>query len=470
MQVLRISPSTPLHPRFLMQRSSRLIFAACFLILLTGARRRDKNEPYADHENRYTAVFVDGTRIEGGKLSGWDRPGAKPKINGRALLDEKKPVRWLKHDRQHAAPRPTAMVEFFGGDVLPGRVIEVRGQNGKPTLVVEPEAMLRDAEGQPASQVIVQARWVRRIVWQRAGEGDYRPGTLLFSDGRKLAYRSLKFAGGSIELLTDAGRREVSLGEVAELHLPRRDPWEVYYEQLAVLSPKCTARLVQLQMTDGLRVTSSTDLMQVDTLPGGRYFRHVVRPAWTDQPLVLDHPRVGVMRFFMPHEVPLSAILPERVVRRAVLGGSWRPRQGHSVRGGPLRSGGVTFGWGLGVQAHSELYFALPSCARAFRSYVGLDESVGSRGGCVRALVYADKPTGKPLYRSDVLVGSSKVIDTKKVWLKGLRQIVLVADAAHEGRPAGADPLDVRDALNWLEPQFELEFKLLRKEVARRLK
>jgi hypothetical protein len=469
MKALRISPAVPLYSRFPMQRPSHLILAACFLLLLTGARRRDQNEPYADHENRYTAVFVDGTRVEGGRLSRWERNSVSPRINGRALLDEKKPVRWLKHDQQREAPRLTAIVEFFGGDVLPGRVIEFRGQNGESQLVVEPDAMVRDAEVQPARQVIVETRWVRRIVWQPAGKGDYQPGTLLFSDGRKLRYRSLKFSGGSIELLTDEGRREVSLGEVAELHLPRRDPWEVYYEQLAVLSPKCTARLVQLQMTDGLRVTTSTDRMTVDTLPGGRYFRHVVRPAWSVRPLVLDHPRVGVMRFFMPHEVPLSAILPERIVRRSVFGGSWQPRQGHNVRGGPLRSGGRTYGWGLGVQAHSEIYYALPSSARAFRSHLGLDESVGS-GGCVRALVYANEPTGKPLFRSDVLVGSTKVIDTKKVWLKGHKQIVLVADAAHEGRPEGADPLDVRDALDWLEPVIELEFKVLRKEVARRVK
>ena len=36
-------------------------------------------------------------------------------------------------------------------------------------------------------------------------------------------------------LLNEGGTRSVAFGEIAELHLPRRDPWRAYQETLAVL-------------------------------------------------------------------------------------------------------------------------------------------------------------------------------------------------------------------------------------------
>jgi len=43
-----------------------------------------------------------------------------------------------------------------------------------------------------------------------------------------------------------------------------------------------------------------------------------------------------------------------------------------------------------------------------------------------------------------------------------------VADAAETDRPPGADPLDIRDTLDWIEPVFLLNRDKLRAEVAKR--
>ena len=64
------------------------------------------------------------------------------------------------------------------------------------------------------------------------------------------------------------------------------------------------------------------------------------------------------------------------------------------------------------------------------------------------------------------------MIDTGVVRLPTERRpawrLLLVANSVHEGRPAGADPWDVRDRLDWLEPRLILDQAKLKIEVDRR--
>ncbi|HVK82060.1 MAG TPA: serine protease, partial [Verrucomicrobiae bacterium] len=48
------------------------------------------------------------------------------------------------------------------------------------------------------------------------------------------------------------------------------------------------------------------------------------------------------------------------------------------------------------------------------------------------------------------------------------KTLILQVDAAHAGRPAGADPLDVRDTADWLDPYLELDPEVIKAEVAKR--
>ncbi len=47
-------------------------------------------------------------------------------------------------------------------------------------------------------------------------------------------------------------------------------------------------------------------------------------------------------------------------------------------------------------------------------------------------------------------------------------RLILQVDPAHADRPAGADPLDIGDVFDWLEPLFELDPEKLDAEVLRR--
>jgi hypothetical protein len=117
----------------------------------------------------------------------------------------------------------------------------------------------------------------------------------------------------------------------------------------------------------------------------------------------------------------------------------------------------------LGLATHAEctVAFDLPPGAVTLTTAVGLDRAVGD-GGCVRCQIVADKPDNdKPdngvLWDSDILLGGDGPKPTGPVDVKGLARVSLVTDFAHEGRPAGADPLDIRDQVTWLAPLVRLD-------------
>jgi hypothetical protein len=429
-------------------------------------------------DNRYTAVFSDGSRIAGGHLTEWGNNN-QPKLNGRPLFDQSNHIRWLKKETVERTSQPNAFVEFVGGDCLPARVI---GFGGGTTLefgelpahlLVEPTVMLTWPEGTQTSRLRVLTRWLRRIVWERRSSDQYEPGTLYFKDGRQLAFRSIRFNKAGASVLTDAERREVRFSDLAELDMPRVDWWDAYFDQVALLTPDCKTRLTRIETLDGLKVTTSADRFQPmvwgDQNNPDCWF-HAVQPAWSLDPLWVRHARVLERRFFGPHEVPLSLIEPSDVKLRSALSAGWRPQVDRNVQGGPLVGGGQEAGWGLGMHAYTEMHFPLPGIVQSFRSRVGLDHVVG-KGGCARAIVYANQVEAEPLFRSKHLIGSEETVDTGSLAVTGGKdaELILVAHPAHADRPEGADPFDIRDVVDWLEPQVNLDLNALRTDVRRRL-
>jgi hypothetical protein len=429
---------------------------------------------------RYTGEFSDGKRIENAQLTGWGNDNF-PRLNGQALFDQASPIRWLRRDTTEQATVPQAFIEMVGGDVLPGRVMGLgptatlpEGEIGA-NLLVEPAIPLNAPDASPRSVVRVLTRWLRRVVWQRRSIDPYQPGTLFLRDGRQLAFKAVRFENRGVSVLTDIDRRVIPYGELAELDLPRMDGWEAYFEQLALLTPDCGLRLMRVETLDGLRATASSERFRPTFFGDAAnpdHWYHALQPAWSLDPLFVRHRTVNMRWFYGPHELPLSLVEASQVNLRSALAVGWRPQRDRNVQGGPLDSGGKQYGWGLGMQAYTEMSFPLPACAEAFQSLVGLDRVVGT-GGCARAIVYADSASGTPLFRSNHLIGSSKDEDTGRLKLSpaadGHSQLVLVAHPAHADRPPGADPLDIRDVVDWLEPQLFLNLEKLRAEVRGRV-
>ena len=451
--------------------------ASLAAVLLAGepADRRP-----AQSDLRYTAQWADGTRLRAGTVVNWHQAGASPKLAERELFGGDFPLRWLVDNSLPVADPPESEVELVGGDCLPGRVVAVdegadsSDSRSPPHLEVLPAVRLDGPDGPARSTIGVTLPWVRRVIWQRVTDR-YQPRTVFLLDGRQLDFRSIRFGASVLRLLRQEGVREVSLGEVAELHMPPRDPWDVYFEQVAALGLSPKARLMRLETTWGLRVTGSTDRFRArshgDPAEPANW-SHLVQPAWSLEPLWLSHHGIRVRQYFQAHEVPLTRIDPAAVRQQSAFGGlMWPWRAERSAQAGPLEVAGVSYPWGLGVHGQCELEFPLPACGRAFRTRLGLDQAAGS-GGCVRARVFLDATGGQPLYASPMLVGSAEPLDTGRLAWENRSpapsRLILQVDPVVADRPAGADPLDVRDLVDWLEPMLELDPEKVEAEVFRR--
>lgn len=426
--------------------------------------------------SRFTAQFVSGKTLNGAEIFDWNDAPAEPRLDNQKLFFPGDRVLWIEDNSIAPSEMPAAFVEFFGGDRLPGRVLEYRtGQESPfrktpPCVVVEAAAAVNWFDAKRLGGVPVVAKWLRRVVWQARDDDRYRPGTLFYLDGRHAEFRSLRWSKNSVRLLLEQEARDVSFDQIAELHLPRPVPWDAWFDQLAALLPEGAGLVMQVETADALRATASTSRFSAATRgEAGKpdHWYHGIQPAWSVEPLWLPHRAIRMRRFFSVNEVPLSAIEPVRAIQKSNLAGGWNWELDRNVHSWPMRCAEHAFAWGFGVHAYSELGFDLPAAARIFRSQYGLDRAAGN-GGCVRAAVYAGPPTGQPLHRSDHVIGSAKSHDTGPLSVAGAKQLTLVVDPAQNDRPAGADPFEIRDTFDWLQPIVELDPEALKSELERR--
>lgn len=426
--------------------------------------------------------FADGTTVPG-SFGTWHGPAAQAQFAGRPIVGGN-PLRWAlvrgpRSAATAAREESQPFVELRGGDRLPGVVEAQRtgreafSERLPPHLLVRPLVAVDPAAGAPRTHVRVAVDAVRRIV-ARPGAAAAKPGTArLLEDGREISFRGLRWLPDGVLLLTNEGTSRLAFGQLAELRLPERDPWEAYVDMVAGIAPDATGRIVRCATTGGAVFTASLDGLRGAGHPAQpETWEHVVQPAWSLDPLWVRHVDVESRWMFAPPEVPLPLIDVTRVERKSVFGGSWPWRTNRNVQGGPLVTGTTPAGWGFGVQAGCDLFFPLPGFATGFRAGVALDAAAGS-GGCAQARVCLDAATASPAWQGPILVGTSDPVDTAALPLAprpdGGSLLVLVADQAHEARPAGADPWDVRDLVDWLDPVITLDAATFGAEVQKRL-
>ena len=428
---------------------------------------------------RFTALLAGGQRIEGDRLTDWHDKNAMPRLDSQPLLEPSNSFRWIR-DRSLSLPDvPTAYVELFGGDRLPGPVIDHRTGSEQPYQPLPPHLIVRSAqefeppENRPVSEIRVALPLVRRIVWQRRGGLTYQPGTAHYRDGRAVAFRALRLSSGQAHLLlADGEDRRIPWSDLAELHLPEGDEWSASFDELAELCPTLQTRLYQVETTAGLVATASLSRL-VSRFEGNSSdpdrWVHGIQPAWSLDILWVPCREMVFRRSWLPREAPLFRL-------RATAAGSGRSIApaaiNRSTQGGALRSQRHDFGWGLGVHGRGALSFQLHAGVRSLRTQVCLDRSAG-KGGCILARVYVGAASGNPLWQSAVLVGSETVADSGALSLAISSDkpapLVLAIDPVVQGRPAGADPLEIRDHANWCDPLLELDPAAVQAELDKRL-
>jgi len=469
--------------------------------------------------SRFTAALEDGRRVGGDEVRPWHAIDAAPRLGGVELFDPRNPVVWIRDESLRAPREPQAFVELIGGDVLPGQVVDGSYGDGPldectpPFVLVEPEVGVDAPNAPPRSGVRIVTRWLRRVVWTRSDDRTtFEPGTAYFRDGSSVRFRSVRWGRGELRLLIDDGISQVSFDRIAEIHLPESDPWDAWFEQLAILSPGLESRLLCVETVDGARLTASTERFRATAHGASKdpaNWLHVVAPAWSLDALWIPYRSIRAHTFHAPDRVPLSRLDPSRVEQRSLFGASWTWRRNRSVEDDELLCGGERWGWGFGVHARTELEFELCDAVRALRTRVGLDHVVGE-GGCARAELRlrgarsglraerthdsvpvapdsggdggsGDGGSGsggsggdageRRIWQSAVIVGSTRTIDSGRVDLgSGAgRRLVLIADPVLDGVPEAADPFDIRDHVDWLEPTLELDAARLAEEVATRV-
>lgn len=427
---------------------------------------------------RYIALFEDGVRVHAAEIKDWNDPQSQPRVGERLLWEPSRPLRWVI-DRQLWRPvLPQAYVEFVGGDRLPGEV--VASQTGDewpfesltPHLVVRPVADLQPPDETDRGLLRVAVEAVQRVVWiHRAAEG-LRPATAFLLNGGELSFRSLRWQSSSVVLLLEEGVKEVPFSDLAEIHLPQRDPWQAYLDELAVLGSDPPQRIIEWHTVDGGRYTASTARHQArhwGDKNRPEAWLHLIQPAWALDPLWLRFRTVHTVRSWAAHEPPLVRFGPQAIRRQAVFSQGWNWQRDQSPQGRLLQIGTTEFASGYGVHASTDLEFVWPPFAQGLRVMVGLDPAAGQRG-CVDVSILVDE---RVLFQRERLVGSQEVLDSS--WLaltgeptEGQQRLILRADMAAAQHPAGADPFDIRDMVTWGDPQVRIDPEVL-KPAGRRL-
>jgi hypothetical protein len=464
---------------------------------------------------RYYGMRADGSRVTGQKLTTLAADPRAPQppdwqLDGQPLWDAPQAIRWL---RDRATPLvespPESFVEMATGDRLPGTVVGFDDGRSRPFDPLPPHLIVRPsttfAPPLPVADPVarVATRYVRRVVWQRRPSESWQPGTVFFRDGRSLSFRAARWSQQGVQLLLADGPRAVVFSELAELHFPAADFWDLYWEEIAALCPSGDPRLWQFEAGDGLIATVSRQRTRLHHPSGaGEASRwiHGLQPVWSLDLMWLPHASVAAIRSFTTREAPLSRVAIAAERQQGWLTEEGSPlRVNRNVRRQPLMGGEGEFGWGFGVHATSRLEFELPTAARAFRSRVGLD-TLSGRGGCIRAKVLIGAESNAA-FDSGFLVGSEVTSDTGIVVLPVVAEsgsnapgaavssgapsssgspnpsgasalgprLTLEIDAAHDGRPMNADPFDIRDRAGWYDPMVELDPAMVDAEIAARV-
>jgi len=194
-----------------------------------------------------------------------------------------------------------------------------------------------------------------------------------------------------------------------------------------------------------------------------------VQPAWSSHPLAIPESEIAWIGYRHANEVPLSLLPADTHSNQRMIGQPRKWLRNCSQSGPMVTTGNGQSDLGLGTHSTSKLVFALPDGAASLSTVVGLDPVAGD-GGCVRCQIAewdaAAKKSGRILWDSGILRGSDEPKVTGSINVQSLKSVVLITDAAHDDRPTGADPLDIRDDVCWLAPLVEIDPHHLRRPEA----
>lgn len=412
---------------------------------------------------RYWLSFAGGEQLRVDDLPGWPIPSAtsqKP-VSGREVFKAEAPVRLIR-DQELRLETRVPLIVLANGDVLnglPKQLAAADGRHGQPQrVVVQLDSPLMPLDG---IGLTVRTDRVQRIIGQetRLRQPPPKPGTVLLLDGRELKGTSIRWREYGLSVLTDEGIVQAAFTELADVVFPQVDQLAAAIEDSLGAGSLSGPAIMRLALRSGAVLTTSRASREVERSRSRRSatieVMYYVQPAWSSNPVAIPEAEIAWVGYRRADEVPLSLLPATTPVNSRLIGEPLEWLRNRSQSSPVVALTKDESDLGLATHSDSQIAFTLPAGATSFSTIVGLDRVAGN-GGCVRCSIAewdanAKKP-GKLLWESGVLVGSSPPKATGAIDVSSLKQIVLLTDNAHEDRPAGADPLDIRDDVCWLAP------------------
>lgn len=423
--------------------ASLLVIVGCFF----------GNSARAD---RYWVERRSGDTFTGDKLREFhDEDG--PRLDDERFFDGDQPVRVLR-DTSLSPQTPAMFVELATGDRLAGKVVAANlGGVDVDHLLV--------GETLHSGQVRVRLDWVRRICAKRRPLRIFTPGFVELADGRQLSARSIRWEPDGVKLLTDDGIVAARYEKISELHSTQDVAWLPPLPGAALLDVESPVVLRMLTGQGEIFTVPRTMLREMKSSDYDRrgFFavrrrrptRYAVpqlatRPLWSLDTILLDPQSTAFATWLDANELPLS-LLPVVDVqeKRGVHHLPWQLQR--SVLGEPLQSGDAVAELGIGMHSFTRLAFQLSPHAQSFTTRVGFHEAAHD-GGCVHLRIWRDKAVGSPLWEKQFFRGSDGLQQVGPLDIAGAARLILEVDFADADRPRGADPLDIRDWIDWLSP------------------
>lgn len=412
---------------------------------------------------RFLMSFAGGERLQVDDLPGWPIPTAADpkKVNGRNVFKEDAPVRLIR-DQELRVETRAPLVVLANGDVLNGLPKQLAASDGRhdqpQRVVVQLDAPLMPLDGVGVS---VRTDRVQRIIGQetRLRKPPPQPGTVLLLDGRELKGSSIRWQEYGLSVLTDDGIVQAAFTELADVVFPQVDLLAAAIEDSLGAGSLSGPAIMRMALRSGAVLTTSRASREMERSRSRRSatveVMYYVQPAWSSNPVAIPEAEIAWVGYRRADEVPISMLPATTPLNTRLIGEpqEWLRNRSQNSPVVSLARGECDLG--LATHSDSQIVFTLPAGATSFSTVVGLDRIAGP-GGCVRCSIAewdgaAQKP-GKTLWDGGIQLGSDSPKVTGAVDVSGLKQIVLITENAHEERPAGADPLDIRDDVCWLAP------------------
>ncbi len=416
-----------------------------------------------EDEHRYWALMRHGRQITGDVLR-FEIDG-RITLDDRELTDKQNPVRVLC-DTVLASRLKVPFIELTNGDILPGRVESwVAADEAAATpeclLVVPTEPV--QSRALRTARIRARVNAVERIVFCGPAGRRLSPGRIAFKNGRHATARSIRWSAHGIKALTKSGIVSAHFDELAEICLPGRDRMAGVLHDAILANNSTDDGIVRIRTVEGAQLTFPRAMVAGRQREPGTGFPFV-QPGWAMNAITVISDRIVFHTYRQAGEIPLS-LLPVDEVREKSGVHAWHWQRNRNVLGTKLHSGRMATDLGFGTHSYSEIAFDLPPGAKAFDTFVGLDRSVDD-GGCVECKIFRDEITGSPLWKSGFLQGSREPVRVGSFGIAGAKRLVLVTDFGHKGRPAEADPFDIRDHVDWLLPQVNVNLGNAAPELA----